>query len=83
VNGYSEYDKWEFIYNYRQDPLAMARMGIGSGTLSQQTISQPSIQAQPQNPPQPTGGTPPNPLGPPGFSASPMPGMGAPMPTQR
>ena len=33
IKDYTEYDKWEFIYDYRSDPVAMAKVGgVGAAT---------------------------------------------------
>ena len=74
-NDQTTYDKWEFIYNFRTDPIAMA------GPLGQQQGGNPQPPPNPINPPG-TGSQTPPPMPRPGqfnpFGAGGMPGRGAP-----
>ena len=49
-NGYDEYDKWEFIYDFRQDPTALAKLGATQPQTPTQpqpgALSQPATQPQ-------------------------------------
>jgi len=51
-NTYSEYDKWEFIYNPRQDPVAATALARAGGAQAQ-PLPQPQTGAQPRPGPQP------------------------------
>ncbi len=63
-NGFSEYAKWEFIYDYRQDPMAVAALQRLTGQQQVQPTPQIPGQVPTPNPGQPQ---PPNPFGnPPG-----------------
>ena len=78
-NGYSKYDEWEFIYDFRTDPIGTAAIARMSGVVAQPT-PQPLAPGQPPTPtPQPTTqpGFPPTPFPPsfPGSPGSPPPGI--------
>jgi type II secretory pathway pseudopilin PulG len=81
LNGYNEYDKWEFIFDYRQDPIAAAALGRLGGQQAQpapQVPGQPPPQNQPPTQPQnPFGNLPPGSINSPGTpSQPPQPGSG-------
>lgn len=78
-NGYSQYDEWEFVYDFRTDPIGTAAIARMSGVVAQPT-PQPGAPGQPPTPtPQPTTqpGFPPTPFPPPlpGSPGSQPPGI--------
>jgi len=51
VNGYTQYDEWEFIYDFRADQLGMAAMARASGGLGQPVGQPPGQPGLPGAPP--------------------------------
>ena len=64
-NGYSQYDEWEFIYDFRTDPIGTAAIARVSGVVAQPTL-QPGAPAQQPTPTQ-------QPTTQPGFPGTPFP----------
>ena len=97
LNGYSQYNEWEFIYDFRSDPLGMTAVtrttvpqtqpGGQPATPGQQpaTSSQPpALQNPPEQPPRWLGGPPPGVRPTPGqFPPSPIPPGTSPVPRRR
>lgn len=66
VNGYTQYDKWEFVYDFRADQIGMAAIARASGALGQPVAQPPGQFGVPGQP-----GIP----GQPGFPGAPPPGV--------
>jgi type II secretory pathway pseudopilin PulG len=48
VNGYTQYDEWEFVYDFRADQIGMAAVARASGAVGQPVVpGQPGVQGQP------------------------------------
>ncbi|MGH9785421.1 MAG: hypothetical protein ACRD88_14680 [Terriglobia bacterium] len=94
VNGYTQYDEWEFVYDFRTDQLGMAAIARASGAVGQPGFA-PGVPGQPppgvmtaQPTPVPGGAPVPFPFpgsqppgirpGQPGFPGSAFPGSPAP-----
>ena len=63
-NGYSQHDEWEFVYDFRTDPLGLAAIARVSGAVAQPAALQPTPGQPPATGPQPTT---------PGFPPTPFP----------
>lgn len=72
-SGQSQYDHWEFIYNFRTDPLGMAALARVSGAVAPTTAPPGTPTQPPVFTPQPAGQD--TPFSPPRWLGGPPPGV--------